>query len=138
MGKFKENYRKYKKSYIWTFVVSFLIGVGVYCLYFFNNGYYLLSALNGVSFAAIVLVASAGLVWVHSQGTFDMLSYGFKQMFSSFFSKTPNKYNDMYAYKQAKIEKREHSPKIYFAILFASIPYVTAIIVLEIIYHVGI
>lgn len=138
MSKFSDNFRKYRKAYIYAFIISFLIGVGIFCLYFFLNGYYVIEALNGVSIAAVALVASAGLVFVHSQGAFDTIAYGFKQMFTSFVARKPNKYNDMYSYKQAKTEKREHSPRIYFAILFASSIFVLAVIVLEIVYHVGI
>ena len=136
MGKFKDNFRKYRKSYIFTFVISLLIGTGIFCLYFFLNVQNVLNALNGVSIAAVSLLGMGGLMWVHSQGAFDTLAYGFKQMFTSFFSKTPNKYNDMYSYKQAKIEKRESSPKIYFAMLFAAIIFGLAIIALEIVYHI--
>ena len=136
MSKFSENYKKYRKSYIVTFFVSLILGVGIFCLYFFLNGYFVLSALNGVSIATVSIVGMAGLVWVHSQGVFDTFAYGFKQMFSSFFSKNANKYNDMYSYKQIKAEKREHSPRIYFAMLFAAIVFVLAIAALEIVYHI--
>ena len=136
MSKFSDNFRKYRKTYIVTFIVSIVFGIGVFCLYFFLNGYYVLTALNGVSIAAVALVGMAGLAWVNSQGAFDTLAYGFKQMFTSFFSRKPNKYNDMYSYKQAKIEKRESSPKSFIAMLFAAIIFVVAIIVLEIIYHI--
>lgn len=136
MSKFSENYKKYRKSYIVTFFVSIVLGVGIFCLYFFLNGYFVLSALNGVSIATVAIVGMAGLVWVHSQGAFDTFAYGFKQVFSSFFSKNPNKYNDMYSYKQIKAEKREHSPNIYFAMLFAAIIFVLAIVALEIVYHI--
>ena len=136
MSKFTDNYRKFRKTYIFTFIFSLLLGIGIFCLYFFLNGYYVIYALNGVTIAAVSLAAAAGLMWVHSQGAFDTLSYGFRQMFTSFFSKTPNKYNDMYSYKQAKIEKRQSSPKTYFAILFAAGIFALAIIALEIVYHV--
>ena len=136
MSKFTENYKKYRKSYIVTFFVSLILGVGIFCLYFFLNGYFVLSALNGVSIAAVSIVGMAGLVCVQSQGAFDTFAYGFKQMFSSFFSKNANKYNDMYSYKQIKAEKREHSPRIYFAMLFAAIVFVLAIVALEIVYHI--
>ena len=136
MSKFSDNFRKYRKTYIFTFIISLLFGGGIFCLYFFLNVQNVLNALNGVSIAAVVLVAIAGLMWVHSQGAFDTLSYGFKQMFTSFFSKTPNKYNDMYSYKQAKIEKRQSSPKTFVAMLFAASVFVLAIIALEIVYHI--
>ena len=136
MSKFTDNFKKYRKSYIVTFFVSLGLGIGIFCLYFFLNGYYVLTALNGVSIAAISLVGMAALLWVHSQGAFDTFAYGFKQMFTSFFAKNANKYNDMYSYKQAKIEKREHSPRIYFAMLFAAVFFVLAIIALEIVYHI--
>lgn len=136
MSKFSDNFRKYKKTYILTFIISLLVGIGIFCLYFFLNGYYVLNALNGVSIAAVSLAASAGLMWVHSQGAFDTISYGFRQMFTSFFSKRPNKYNDMYSYKQAKNEKRASTPKTYFAILFAALIFALAIIALEIVYHI--
>lgn len=135
MSKFTENFKKFHKAYIVTFFISFFIGVGIFCIYFFLNGYYILSALNGVSISAFSLLGIAGLMWVQYEGMFDIFAYGFKQMFTSFFSKTANKYNDMHSYKQSKIEKRERSPHLHFSMIFAAFIFVIAIAVLEIIYH---
>ena len=136
MGKAKENFRKFYKAYIVTFVVSLLIGAGIFCLYFFLNVANVLHALNGVTFSTIALAGLGGLMWVNSQGAFDTLSYGFRQMFASFFAKNANKYNDMYAYKEAKAQKRESSPKTWLAVLIAAAIFALAIIPLEIIYHI--
>ena len=135
MGKARENFRKYRKAYIISFIIALLLGVGIFCLYFFLNTFNVLEALNGVTISAVALAGIGGLMWVNSQGMFDIFAYGFKQMFTSFFSKNANKYNDMYAYKQAKIEKRESSPKSWISVLLAAAIFAIAVIVLEIVYH---
>lgn len=138
MSKFSDSFRAHKLHYILTGVISFLVGVGIFCLCFFLRGIEIVSAVNAVSYAAIALVASAVLYWVYEQGAFDIFAYGVKQVFSSAFSKNPNKYNDYPAYKADKAAIRAKSAHGYVSILFASIPFVVAIIVLEIIYHLGI
>ena len=137
MSKFSESFKKFKVHYIVTAIVAFAIGVGIFCLCFFLRGIEIVSALNAVSYAAIGLIAFAILSWIYEQGFFDIFTYGVRQVFTSAFSKQANKYNDYPSYKEDKNAKREKSPKGFVAILFVAIPFVIAIIVLEIIYHIG-
>ncbi len=136
MGKFKENFKKNIKAYIITAIVAFVIGAIIFILYFFLTYKDLHSALNGVSIAGIALVGIGGLMWVAGEGTFDSMSYGFKQMFTSAFNKKANKYNDFYAYKEDKRIKRETAPKVFLSFFAAASLFILAIIVLEILYHV--
>ena len=137
MSKFTDSFRKFRPVYIWTFIIFFLIGAAIFLVYYLVTGCeYLLNALNGVTIAFVALLAAAGFSWLADQGTFDMVSYGFKQVFASAFSKKANKYNDLASYKQEKEAKRESGPRGYFAVLFASIPYALAVIVLEILYNI--
>ena len=135
MSKFTDSFRKYRTRYIVAGVIGFLIGVGIFCLCFFLGGIHLISAINACTYSAIALVFSGALLWVAEQGIFDTFAYGFKQMFASAFNRKANVYNDMASYKQDKAVKRENSARIYVSLFFASILFVIAIIVLEIIYN---
>ena len=135
MSKFSENFKKYKISYIVTFVVATIVGIGIFSAFFFSKSLTLLNALNALTIATVLLVAGGGLMWVESFGTFDMVAYGFKQMFASFFSRKANKYNDLYSYKQDKNLKRESSAKLYLSVLTSSIIFIIALFVLYIIYR---
>lgn len=74
-------------------------------------------------------------MWAGSQGTFDFVAYGFRQLGTSMFSKNANKYHDYPEYLSSKKTERENSPYIYLPFIVVSFLYAIALIVLEIIYH---
>ncbi len=135
MSKFSENFKKYKISYIVAFVIATLVGVGIFSAFFFSKSLTLLNALNASTIAGVLLLAAGGLMWVETFGTFDMMAYGFKQMFTSFFSRKANKYNDLYSYKQDKNLKRESSAKLYLSVLASSLLFLIALFVMYIVYR---
>lgn len=135
MSKFTENFKKFKWYYIIAGIIAFLLGSLAFLLFFFLTDRDMISAVNGATIAAVSLLAIGGLIWLSSQGAFDLFGYGFKQMLSSMFSKEPNKYNDYADYHQQKIIARADAPKTYISVLLVGLLFATALIVLEIIYH---
>ena len=58
-------------------------------------------------------LAYVGLRWVARFGTFDIFSYQFVNLFSSFRKGAPKKYNDAYEYKSHMTEQRENKPMVW-------------------------
>ena len=137
MSKFSDNFKRFKWYYIIAGLIAFLLGSLAFLLFFFLVGRDMISAINGVTIAAVGLLAIGGFIWLSSQGTFDLLAYGFKQMFTSMFNKSANKYNDYADYHEQKTASRASAPKTYFSFLFIGLLFGIAIAILEIIYHAG-
>ena len=135
-NKFVANFLKYKSSYILTGLIAFVVGVAIFLTVFLINESTLRSALDGVTVAFVSLLAFGGLVIVSSYGMFDSFSYGFNQMFASFFNKKANKYNDYNSYVEGKKEKRANSANIQYSFVFVSILFGVSMVILLIIYNV--
>ena len=133
MRRIIENIRKYFKAYLITFIVSLMIGVGIFLAFFLSETTSYVGALDGTGVAGLALGGTSLLAWIGKMGAFDSMSYGFKQMFSSMFGKNPNKYRDFAGYKEDKNAQRKMSSKYYFVILFVALLFFIAFIVLEII-----
>ena len=132
MSRLFAHIRKFLKTYIITALVSAVIGVTIFMLYYFLNDRTLLAAINGTSMAGIILLGVGLLCLVARLGAFDTMSYGFRQMFSSMFAKEANKYNDMVEYKQDKNAKRARSSYYYVVMMIVSVFFFIAFIALEI------
>lgn len=137
MSKFSENFKRYKWYYIIAGIIAFLLGSLAFLLFFFLVDKDMISAINGVTIAAVGLLAIGGFIWLSSQGAFDLLAYGFKQMFTSMFNKNANKYNDYADYHEQKNISRVSAPKTYFSFLFVGLLFAIALVILEIVYHTG-
>ena len=135
MKAFLAHLIKHKVAYIVSAVIAVAIGAAIFLTFFFVQEMELIGAVNGVSVAFIALIAAGAFIWLGKAGAFDTMSYGFKQMFSSFFSKEANKYNDFVEYKNEKNAIRESSAKIHFVFFIIAFFFGVAIIVLEIIFH---
>ena len=133
MNKFRANIRKYFKTYLITFIVSLAIGLGIFFAFFFTHTTKYVGALDGTGVASLALAGLSLLMWIGRMGAYDSMSYGFKQMFTSMFAKSANKYHDFAGYKEEKNEKRKMSSKYYFVMLFVGFLFLIAFIVLEII-----
>ena len=134
-NKFVANFRKFFVAYLWTFIISIVVGITVFLLLFFlgPNQISMIGALDGSTIAALALLGIGGLAFIANQGMFDSFSYGFGQLGSAIFAKKANKYNDYQGYLEKKRAIRASSPKYFMAILFASIPYLIATLILFII-----
>lgn len=131
-NKFILSFRKHFVAYLVTFIIATVIGVAIFLLIFFlgPSKMTIIGALDGVTIASLVALGIAGLAFVANQGMFDSLTYGFGQLTTAMFNKKANKYNDYTAYLDKKRVVRANSAKFFMAILFASIPFVIATLIL--------
>ncbi len=104
------------KPYIISTVISLLIGVGIFLIFYLTKKSEY-AALNGASFAAVILISFGGLSYVAREGFFDFASYGFKQLGTMIFGKNPNAYNDYAGYKEYKNERRKAVSHFYIPFL---------------------
>ena len=119
------------KPYIISGIISLLLGVFIFILFFLILKR---PALDGTAYAAIILISSAGLIWVAREGFFDIFSYGFRQLGSTILSKKANEYNDYAGYRQFKNEIREKRSKYYFSIAITGLLFLVATVILYLIY----
>lgn len=132
MGKFIYHIRKYLKVYLITALISLAVGVGIFCLYYFLRDRTIITAIDGVTMAGVILLGVGILCLLGRFGAYDTMSYGFKQMFASMFAKEANKYNDMSEYKEEKRVKRESSSYYYVVMMIVSLLFFIAFAILEI------
>lgn len=119
------------KPYIISGIISLLLGIFIFILFFLILKR---PALDGTAYAAIILISSAGLIWVAREGFFDIFSYGFRQLGSTILSKKANEYNDYSGYRQFKNEIREKRSKYYFSIALIGLLFLVATLILYLIY----
>ena len=139
MGKFALEFNKHRIPYIVSFFIMLAIGGVVFLLIFLlgNKALTLVGALDAATVSSIVILSISGLFFVASVGFFDSFSYGFKQMFTSMFSKTPNKHHDYQAYRDEKATQRKSAPRYYMSFLFSAVLFIIATIVLFILVRVS-
>ena len=129
----KIEFKKNFKSYLFAFILSKVIGVTIFLIYFILNKFTMYASINGTSLAAIVLISISGLMFVSYEGFFDIFSFGFKQLGSSMFGKKGNETKDFAGYKEQKRVSREESPKFFLSILASGLIFLVAMVVLRII-----
>lgn len=127
----KENWR----TNLIVGLISLVIGLVVFFLYYFLNNQTLLAAVNGVTISTFSLIGIGLLCWLAHLGAFDTFSFGFKQLGSMLFAKEPRKEGPFHEYKQAKKEKREKSSYYFIIIILVGFLFAFALAVLEIIFH---
>lgn len=119
------------KPYIISGIISLLLGIFIFILFFLILKK---PAMDGTAFAAIILISSAGLIWVAREGFFDIFSYGIRQFSVSAFSKKPNELNNFAEYKEYKYEMRKKRSKYYISVALIGVFFLIATIILYIIY----
>ena len=132
MGKVIDNIRLHLKTYILVTIISLLVGVAIFLVFFFIKERTLLGALDGTGIAGVFLLGAGLLCLLARFGAFDTMSYGFKQMFSSMFAREANQYNDMVEYKENFNKKRQSSSHYYVPMMLVSLLFFIAFIILEI------
>lgn len=132
MKKLITNILKFKKTYIITLVISIVLGVAIFLIYYFVQGQTMMASLNGTGMAGVILIGLGLLLLVAHYGAFDTLSYGFNQMFASLFAKEANKYNDMVSYKDDKNVRRANSSSYYYVMMLVGAIFLIAFSILEI------
>ena len=135
MRKLIASIKKYPKSFIIASIIATIIGLTVFLVFYFAiNKQTITGLLNGTGVAGAVLILFFGLTWLARAGSFDTISYGFGQMFTSMFARKANKYNDFADYKEQKNTKREVASLSYFSYLFVGLLFLIAFAILQIVY----
>ena len=122
------------KPHIIAGSISFGFGVFMFCLI---SVILKMPALDGTAYAAVILISLAGLIWIAREGFFDIFSYGFRQLGSTIFSKTPNEYNNFAGYKEYKNQIREKRSKYYITVALVGAVFLLATFILFIIYKLS-
>lgn len=131
MQKIKEDILKNLKVYIIALIISLLIGLGLFLTFFLlNKG--IAGAIDGTGIPGAILLGVGLLCWIGRLGTFDSMSYGFSQMFTSMFGRKANKYHDFNAYVDDKRVKRKSASHYYFVIMIVGALFLIALGVLMI------
>ena len=120
------------KPYIIAAIISIIIGAGIFLIFFLTNKT-MLGALNGTAYSGIILLSIGGLSFIAKEGFFDFASYGFKQLGSMIFGRTPNAYNDFAGYKDYKMERRKKQSNYYLSFLIVGVLFILAFIILKLI-----
>lgn len=118
------------KPYIIAGVISLIIGAVIFVLFFFLKDKSLRVAIDGASYAGIILIAISLLILITRFGFFDIFSYGFKQLGASMFNKNATKYNDYPGYKQEMNNTRIKKSKYYISILLIGLLFIVAAIIM--------
>ena len=137
MKKAFSQIRKYWLTNLITFLLSIAAGVGIFCAVYFSRARSIMDAIDGATLGGLVVLLFGLLMMVSHFGAFDIFVFGFKQLFSLFFSKDPRKNGEFADYRNERTQKRDASSYNFIAVIFAGISLSIAIIVLEIIYHIG-
>ena len=125
-----ENKKFNIKPYIIAGAISLVVGAVIFLLFFFLKDRSLRVAIDGASYAGIILITISLLIIVTRFGFFDIFSYGFKQLGASMFNKNASKYNDFPGYKQQINSIRVKRPKYYFSILLIGLLFIIAAIIM--------
>ena len=130
--------KKYWKINLLTFIISIVVGVGIFCLIFFLRNMTLLAAVDGSAIGGVSVLLVGLLMWVSHLGAFDTFVFGFKQLGSMFFAKDARRDGNYADYKQNKAEARANSSYNFVVVIAAGLLLLIAVAVLEIIYHANV
>lgn len=137
MKKMFSQIRKYWLTNLITFLISIAVGVGIFCLVFFTRARSMIDAIDGATLGGLIVLLFGLLMMVAHFGTFDFLVFGFKQLIALMFAKDPKKHGQFTDYRDVMTQKRDASSYNFIAVIFAGLLLSIAIIVLEILYHLG-
>lgn len=130
--------KKYWLINLITFILSLLMGGGIFCLFFFLRNQTIVAAVDGAAIGSMVVLFLGLLMWVAHLGAFDTFAFGFKQLGSMLFAKDARRDGTFQDYKQNKATKRDNSSYNFVMVIFAGLLLSISIIVLEIIYRTSI
>lgn len=128
--------RKYWLANLITFIVSLVIFAGIFCAVFFTRPVWnIIAAMDGSAVGTVVILSLGILMWLAHLGTFDLFSFGFKQMGSMLFAKDPKKEGYYYDYREEKMTKRSNSAYVFVSVIAAGLLCAISLLVLSIIYN---
>ena len=130
--------KKYWLINLITFLISLVVGAGIFCLIFFLRNQTIVAAVDGAAIGSMVVLFLGLLMWVAHLGAFDTFAFGFKQLGSMLFAKDARRDGTFQDYKQNKATKRDNSSYNFVMVIFAGLLLSISIIVLEIIYRTSI
>ena len=130
--------KKYWLINLITFILSLLMGGGIFCLFFFLRNQTIMAAVDGAAIGGMVVLFLGLLMWVAHLGAFDTFAFGFKQLGSMLFAKDARREGTFQEYKENKAAKRDNSSYNFVMVIFAGLLLSISIIVLEIIYRTSI
>ena len=132
-----QQIRKHWVTNLIAAIVSLAVFAGIFCWVFFSRfNEEIIAAIDGATFGTMAVLLFGLLSWVAHLGAFDMVTFGFKQLFSSLFAKKANRDGEFPDYKEAKTEKRINSSYAFVSIIFTGLFCSISIIVLEIIFQI--
>ena len=130
--------KKYWLINLITFLISIVVGVGIFCLIFFLRNQTIVAAVDGAAIGSVVVLFLGLLMWVAHLGAFDTFAFGFKQLGSMLFAKDARRDGTFQEYKENKTTKRDNSSYNFVMVILAGLLLSISIIVLEIIYRTSI
>ena len=117
-----QQVRKYWIANLVTFLVSLAIFAGIFCAIFFTRPVKnIIAAVDGATIGSIVILVLSLLMWLSHMGTFDIFSFGFKQMGSMMFAKDARRDGHFADYRADKATKRSNSAYVFVSVIFAGI-----------------
>lgn len=137
MNKVFSQIKKYWLTNLITFLVSLAVGAGIFCIVFFTRARSMIDAIDGATLGGLIVLLFGLLMMVAHFGAFDFIVFGFKQLIALMFAKDPKKHGQFTDYRDEMTQKRDASSYNFIAVIFAGLLLSIAIIVLEIIYHLG-
>ena len=135
MNRALEQIKKHWLTNLITFIISLVIGVGIFLAMFLTGSGTIIAAINGVTLGGLVVLAMGLLYWLAFLGAFDFVAFGFKQFGAMLFSKDPRKAGHYPEYQEGRKQKRLNSSYNFFVMMLAGLLILIALPVLEIIYH---
>ena len=130
--------KKYWVINLITFLISIILGVGIFCLIFFLRNQTIVAAVDGAAIGSVIVLFLGLLMWVAHLGAFDTFAFGFKQLGSMLFAKDARRDGTFQEYKENKAIKRDNSSYNFVMVILAGLLLSISIIVLEIIYRTSI
>ena len=97
-----EQIKKHWLENLIIFLISLVVGVAIFLIYFFLRNRTFISAVDGMTIGGLFVLLSGFLAWMAHLGMFDMVSFGFIQLGHVLFSKDPRKGGDFADYKENK------------------------------------
>ena len=138
MKKALAQIKKYWVINLITFLISIILGVGIFCLIFFLRNQTIVAAVDGAAIGSVIVLFLGLLMWVAHLGAFDTFAFGFKQLGSMLFAKDARRDGTFQEYKENKAIKRDNSSYNFVMVILAGLLLSISIIVLEIIYRTSI
>ena len=128
--------RKHWLANLITLIVSLVIFAGIFCAVFFTRPVLnIIAAMDGSAVGTVSILSIGILMWLAHLGTFDLFSFGFKQMGSMLFAKNAKRDGYYYDYREEKMTKRSNSAYVFVSVIAAGLLCAISLLVLSIIYN---